>query len=160
MSESSRTCSEYSDAIPLIDEDALRPDEDSEKDQKKMITFQVYKRRYYILGLFSALHIMNQVLWISLSAVEEDVQKAYNMSEFEVNLIPTLYPIMFIPGVVLATIVYNHVNLRYGVLIGALLQAIGAGIKCLVNIQFELLFVGQTLCGLAQPFIISKLFIV
>lgn len=39
--------------------------------------------------------------------------------------------------------------------IGAILQAVGAGLKALVNVHFEFVFAGQVLCGLAQPFIMT-----
>lgn len=61
---------------------------------------------------------------------------------------------MFIPGVIIAILYYNNFELKNGLLIGAFLQALGSGIKLMINLNFNWMLVGQALWALAQPFII------
>lgn len=56
-----------------------------------------------------------------------------------------LYAILFTPGVIMATIVYNRYSIKTGLIIGALLQALGAGFKTMIKYGYWAVYVGQSL---------------
>ena len=46
-------------------------------------------------------------------------------------------------------------GIKKGIVIGAVLTAIGAGIRCFVATSFAFVIVGQVVCAIAQPFILN-----
>jgi fucose permease len=46
-------------------------------------------------------------------------------------------------------------GIRKGVIIGAVLTALGAAIRCLVNLSFAYVIIGQIFCAIGQPFILN-----
>ncbi|VDK36799.1 unnamed protein product [Taenia asiatica] len=78
-----------------------------------------------------------------------------------------LYMLIYIPMIVPATWLLNHYGLRVSILIGAILNMLGAWIKCLSmelsqpapspasNASFPLLMVGQFVCALGQVFLLG-----
>ena len=91
--------------------------------------FMVEKKRWYMLLIYGLLIISTGIIWISLSPVMTIVRKLYKTNDYSVVLVSVLHFALFTPGTVCAIIYYNHYNLRYGLVIGSIIQAIGAGIK-------------------------------
>jgi FLVCR family feline leukemia virus subgroup C receptor-related protein len=46
-------------------------------------------------------------------------------------------------------------GIKKGVVVGAVLTAIGTAVRCLVTTHFAFLIAGQVLCAIAQPFILN-----
>lgn len=88
-------------------------------------------------------------------AVATTLKDAYDISSFQINLVANLYLICFLPGLLLSSYAFYYLGLKYGVVVGATLQGIGAILKWFINFGFWTVLVGQTFCGLAQPFFIS-----
>ena len=76
----------------------------------------------------------------------------FNSTSQEVN--ESMYFLMFLPGIVLSTIIHNRWSLRAGLLIAALMTTLGALIKLLASVHHWFLFIGQSLWGLANPSIV------
>lgn len=117
--------------------------------------FKTYTRRFYILGVYCCLTFINAIAWISMAPISSIVKKTYNVTDFEVNMVSLLYLIMFFPGLICATYIFDKYNFRAGILFGATLQAIGAIIKVFINQGFWLVFLGQAILGVSQPAILD-----
>lgn len=46
-------------------------------------------------------------------------------------------------------------GIRKGVIIGAVMTALGAGTRAFINISFIYVLIGQFFCAIAQPFILN-----
>lgn len=42
-----------------------------------------------------------------------------------------------------------------GIVVGAVLTAVGAGIRCLITTHFAFVILGQIICAIGQPFILN-----
>jgi len=46
-------------------------------------------------------------------------------------------------------------GIKKGVVVGAVLTALGSGVRCLIDFDFSFMIIGQVLCAIAQPFILN-----
>lgn len=72
---------------------------------------------------------MNGIAWFSISTATDTIKEIYQISEYKAILVNVLHFILFPIGVVFAVMHYNKFGLRTGMMIGAILQAVGAIIK-------------------------------
>jgi MFS family permease len=84
------------------------------------------------------------------------VKWAYSIHDFEINLIANLYLILFLPGLFLASYWFASLGLRYGLLLGAAMQGVGAFLKYFINNGFWIVYVGQSFWALAQPLFMAS----
>lgn len=93
----------------------------------------VYASRWLMLAIFSLATILNQVAWISLQPVAEQVSSAYNQSATVVNTISLVYQALFVVFTFPSNFVIDSYGCRAGVLIGISFTAIGMVIKTFIN---------------------------
>ena len=68
-----------------------------------------------------------------------------------------LYQATYIPSLIVSTILFNNFDLKVGIFLAALIQSIGSMLKLLVSIKFYFLIIGQTLCAIAYPMLLSSI---
>ena len=51
--------------------------------------------------------------------------------------------------------VLDEKGIKKGIVTGAVLTGLGSGIRCLVQISFSFMIIGQIFCAIAQPFLIN-----
>ena len=68
---------------------------------------------------------------------------------------PMLYMIMYVFANFPSNWILDVKGIKPGMIIGSVLTAVGAGIRCLVNSSFSAVIVGQLLCAVGQPFILN-----
>ena len=117
---------------------------------------KVYRRRFYMLALYCSLTWMNAVCWISLSPIASTVKSVYGVDDFQVNLIALSYLIAFLPSMLLATFIFDKLDLRNGLIFGAVLQGLGAAAKYFINQGFWIVIAGQFLIAISQPFFLDS----
>ena len=92
-----------------------------------------------------------------MAPIASTVKDAYKVSDFEINMVANLYLIMFLPGLALCTYSFDKLGVRNAVLIGAILQGVGAALKYFINMSgFWIVLLGQSLAAIAQPTFISS----
>ncbi|XP_025098967.1 feline leukemia virus subgroup C receptor-related protein 2-like isoform X2 [Pomacea canaliculata] len=147
---------------------------DADTNQKKLgkkgPEVVLYKRRWLMLALFSLFSMSNAYMWIHLNIIANVILRFYNESLPEdslkqetavdwLSLVYMLVYLVFIPFVSFGAGMYilNSHGLRINNLLGCAINAIGAWLKCSAvhPASFHLLMLAQTLCGLAQVFIVS-----
>jgi FLVCR family MFS transporter len=85
--------------------------------------YKLYRRRFYVLFVYSFLSFNQCLFWITFSPISESAEKHYSISESTVDLLIAWGPILFIPCLPLTYILLNKRNgLRYCIL---LLSTIG-----------------------------------
>ena len=126
---------------------------DFEHDEKS--DFRTYKRRYYMLTLFSVCNVLNVTCWISSFLIRWHYEDLYGVGFFKARLAALLYPLLYLPSLLVATYIYNKYSLRVALYIGTILLAIGSWIKISINYSFDVMLVGQTIWAFGWPFFVN-----
>lgn len=117
--------------------------------------YTLYKYRWVQLALFSLAALINQVAWISLQPVAEQVSQAYDQTAAVVNTVALVYMGLFIIFTFPSNYVIDMYGCRQGVVLGAFLTALGMIIKCFINSNFYICIAGQVVSGIGQPFLVN-----
>lgn len=124
-------------------------------------------RRWRVMWIFGLQGFLNQVLWITFAPISAEVGEVFGVSPAKVNLLSLVYMFLFPVGMVLWDKVERRLDLRGATLAAAWLNAAGAAIRALASLSitrkylggksgsFVVLFVGQSIAALAQPFFIN-----
>eukprot|EP00090_Calanus_glacialis_P012651 TRINITY_DN21256_c0_g1_i4.p1 TRINITY_DN21256_c0_g1~~TRINITY_DN21256_c0_g1_i4.p1 ORF type:complete len:512 (-),score=133.86 TRINITY_DN21256_c0_g1_i4:86-1621(-) len=129
--------------------------------------YQVYSSRWILLLAVTLLNLANYSHWVAFASVAKQAAGYYQVSGPEVDLIPMISYGLCIPFCLLAVYVVERKGLRFGLLVGACLTAIGGSFCCLATLPgvwggeawwstsfaFKLTVVGQALTGMGCPFI-------
>lgn len=75
-----------------------------------LVTFPVYRRRFYVLFVFSFLAFNQCLFWLTFSPISQSTQAFYHISESTVNLLLNWGPIIFILCLPLAYLLLNQPN--------------------------------------------------
>lgn len=73
----------------------------------EIITYRVYKRRWFMLFNFFAIFFINAAQWIQYTIIEDIVEKYYNISATMVNMTSVVYLITYLPLILPASYVMN-----------------------------------------------------
>lgn len=107
------------------------------------------------------LNISNAMAWLSFGPVAYKASEFYNVSLDTINWLSVVYMVTGIPCGVVATWLLDSIGLRMSVILGAWLNFVGCSLRVVsaidsiaVGSRVPVLFVGQTIAALAQPFIL------
>lgn len=117
--------------------------------------YQEYPYRFAIILLFFLPSFINGMCWVVVSPISTKISECYDVSDTLVTLIPMLYMIMYLFVNFPSNWILDSKGIRKGVIIGAVMTALGAGIRCMVNLSFTFVIVGQIFCAIGQPFILN-----
>ena len=140
----------------------LIPDPDSPSSSSRHVTVSVseddvvlYSRRWLILAIFSLISMTNAAMWISLSSISSIVKEYYKVSFASANWLAMIFSMTYF-FVVASVLVLNKYGLKYTICVGAILNALGGGLKLIGSGRgdFGLAIAGNGLAGLAQCFIL------
>lgn len=123
----------------------------------------LYSRRWYILTVYSVLSCQQSILWITFSPIATSTKEYFNTTDTVVNLLLAWGSIAFIPFLFFSGYLMNMKGgLRKVVLLGAILDAAGGGIRCLALIHPKhwtavyLLSIGQILNAFVGPLVMAS----
>ncbi|ORX94736.1 MFS general substrate transporter [Basidiobolus meristosporus CBS 931.73] len=125
--------------------------------------FLVYKIRFLVLFVVFLLNIAASVIWVTFSSVSSQAQSYYNISMTIINLLSSLYMLMFVLFSLLSSWVLDTKGLKPALLIGAALQIAGAWIRYFGTFvgdeqssgRLALAILGQVIAGAAQTFLLN-----
>ena len=95
-----------------------------------------YKYRFVIVALFALPSFINGMCWVTLSPVLRKTAEVYGVNEAVVSLAPMSYMIMYLFVNFPSNWILDVKGIRKGVIIGAVMTALGAGIRGFINISF------------------------
>uniref|UniRef100_A0A6P7GMZ9 Uncharacterized MFS-type transporter C09D4.1-like n=1 Tax=Diabrotica virgifera virgifera TaxID=50390 RepID=A0A6P7GMZ9_DIAVI len=132
-------------------------DVDFSKQLPTIERIQVYGIRWIVLGIFVFYSAVNAMQWIQFSIINDVVVKYYGISSMWVDWTSIIYMVLYVPFVFPASYLLEKLGLRKFVIIGMLLTCIGSWIKvgAVHPDRFYIAFIGQTVAGFAQIFILS-----
>eukprot|EP01119_Soliformovum_irregulare_P011933 TRINITY_DN3057_c0_g2_i1.p1 TRINITY_DN3057_c0_g2~~TRINITY_DN3057_c0_g2_i1.p1 ORF type:complete len:486 (+),score=149.16 TRINITY_DN3057_c0_g2_i1:29-1486(+) len=113
------------------------------------------KKRWLQLAFFSLMTFLNGMTWITFSPISDQVQSRYSVSITSVNMLSLIFLILYIVFFLPSSWCLDRKGLRFGLIIGSSLTIIGAAIRPFGQWGFGLVFFGQAICGIGQPFLLS-----
>ncbi|OQR95281.1 Major facilitator Superfamily [Achlya hypogyna] len=118
--------------------------------------------KWVMVALLSLLSGLNQAICYSYAPISKMAEEYWDFRVQSTTLI-TIYFIVYIPFAFVGSWVMDHKGLRYGVLLGAILQTTGASLRYVATAghidetwQTMLLVTGQTLAAMAMPFMVNS----
>ena len=115
----------------------------------------VYGYRWIILILFMLLNICSQILWISYATVTLEATTYYNVSEFEILFLSTIFMIVYIPVTFITNWFINRFGFKIGVGFGALLNGVFGFLRFLVGPNYLLILFFSIMIAISQPFFLN-----
>lgn len=139
-------------------------DPNSERCQtlRKLSDIRLYKQRWLILTAVCLLNASNAMLWISFAPVADLTARYYKCSLDTVNYLSLVYLVVSIPFGFLASWLLDTLGLKYAIILSSWLNMTGSIVRSASGIPFleigksnvVYLFVGQSICAVAQPLVL------
>jgi predicted MFS family arabinose efflux permease len=124
--------------------------------------YQLYPRRWLILSSFFLINLLQCISWMCVSVLIPEIESAFSIKKYEVNLAITMQQFFLIPGFILSAHLYNVMELRTVQMISALMTLFGGWLRMMivVNGNFWWVVAGCTVVGSAAPFQMGGLSII
>ncbi|XP_019911943.1 feline leukemia virus subgroup C receptor-related protein 2 isoform X2 [Esox lucius] len=120
-------------------------------------TIKLYKRRWFIVLLFSSYSLCNSFQWIQYGIINNIFMKFYGVDSFTIDWMSMIYMLTYIPFIFPVTWVLDKKGLRVIALVATALNCAGTWIK-VASVRpdlFAVTMLGQFCCSLAQVFILG-----
>lgn len=115
---------------------------------------KVYKRRYYILIVYSLLAFTQGALWNTWGPIAASSEDAFGWTDGDIALFANWGPISYIIATFILSWIVDVKGLRWACVLSAFLVAVGAGVRCITDQPPYVTWtvnIGQFLNGLAGP---------
>lgn len=116
------------------------------------------KTRWFILGVFCVLSASNGFQWINFAPIVEEVKEYFHMDALQVNFLATIYTIVYPATIFLGCIAFQRFGSWGGMLLGAVLNTVGASLKIVAVFwapNYGLLATTQIINALSEVFFLS-----
>ncbi|KAM4050490.1 solute carrier family 49 member A3 [Anomaloglossus baeobatrachus] len=128
----------------------------------KLSQVRLYRRRWLILAVVCVLNSSNAMLWISFAPVADLASINLKCSLDTVNYLSLVYLVISIPIGFFASWLLDTLGLNYAIIISSWLNMTGSIVRSASAVTFintgrsnlVYLFVGQSICAVAQPLVI------
>lgn len=117
---------------------------------------QVYGYRWILLFIFMLGNLSLQILWISYATVTLEAAAYYNVNEFEILFLSTIFMITYIPVSFIATWFINKFGFRMGVGLGAIINGVFGFLRVLAGPNYFLVLFIQVMIAVSQPFFLNS----
>ena len=113
--------------------------------------------KWLIIAGFSLLLGVNQFLWLTFATIVISTEAHFGVNEFFANLLTLMFPIVFVLLAIHSGKVLDNIGYKKIVSLAALLMLIGSIIRWLGADYYWLVFAGQLLIAIAQPYITNAI---
>ncbi|KAJ8356362.1 hypothetical protein SKAU_G00191560 [Synaphobranchus kaupii] len=127
------------------------------KDAGVIPATRLYKRRWFIVCLFSSYSLCNSFQWIQYGIINNIFMKFYSVDSFTIDWMSMIYMLTYIPFIFPVTWLLDKKGLRVIALVATALNCIGTWIK-VASVRpdlFGVSMLGQFTSALAQVFILG-----
>lgn len=118
---------------------------------------RLYKRRWFIVCLFSSYSLCNSFQWIQYGIINNIFMRFYNVNTFTIDWMSMIYMLTYIPFIFPVTWLLDKKGLRVIALVATALNCAGTWVK-VASVRpdlFAVTMLGQFCCSLAQVFILG-----
>nr|XP_026693930.1 feline leukemia virus subgroup C receptor-related protein 2-like isoform X1 [Ciona intestinalis]XP_026693931.1 feline leukemia virus subgroup C receptor-related protein 2-like isoform X1 [Ciona intestinalis] len=125
--------------------------------EKPVEETRVYRRRWFMLLLFSLYSGTNAFQWIHYSIISNIITRFYGVAITTTDWLSMVFMLCYIPLIFPVTWLLDRKGLRVIAILGSTLNALGALIKVASAEPhlFAVTMLGQTICSIAQVFILG-----
>ncbi|KAM4522199.1 choline/ethanolamine transporter flvcr2b isoform 3-T3 [Odontesthes bonariensis] len=158
------TCEEQSKAnlenhlkVDAGDAAKLTGDQTQEVGHASLQPIRLYKRRWFMVLLFSSYSLCNSYQWIQYGIISNIFMKFYNVDAFTIDWMSMIYMLTYIPFIFPVTWLLDKKGLRVIALVATALNCAGTWIK-VASVRpdlFPVTLLGQFCCSCAQVFILG-----
>lgn len=127
-------------------------------EQIKEAAAHSHKTRWVVLFVYCLLSASNGFQWINYAPIVDEVKEFFEMSSLQVNFLATIYAIVYPALIIVGCVVFQSVGWQGGMVIGSLLNAIGAIMKVVGALwvpHFGFLAVSQCINAFSEVFFLS-----
>ncbi|KAM6954237.1 choline/ethanolamine transporter flvcr2b [Aplochiton taeniatus] len=120
-------------------------------------TIRLYKRRWFIVCLFSSYSLCNSFQWIQYGIINNIFMRFYGVDSFTIDWMSMIYMLTYIPFIFPVTWLLDKKGLRVIGLVATALNCLGTWIK-VASVRpnlFPVTMLGQFCCSCAQVFILG-----
>ncbi|XP_045551492.1 feline leukemia virus subgroup C receptor-related protein 2 isoform X2 [Salmo salar] len=120
-------------------------------------TIKLYKRRWFIVLLFSSYSLCNSFQWIQYGSINNIFMRFYGVESFTIDWMSMIYMLTYIPFIFPVTWLLDKKGLRIIALVATAMNCTGTWIK-VTSVRpdlFAVTMLGQFCCSLAQVFILG-----
>lgn len=118
--------------------------------------YGLYGYRWVVLLSFMLVAAVTQLMWLNYAPITSQTQELMGASEFQVVLLATMFPLLYIPVSIPAGIIIDRKGYRYAVMLGAVLTA-GFGFLRLFAGNYALVLIGMIGISIGQPFVLNAI---
>jgi predicted MFS family arabinose efflux permease len=111
------------------------------------------RSRWSAIGAFALVGAATQLVWLNFAGVTTVAAERYGVSESAIGWLAQVFPLLYVVLAIPAGLILDR-WFRTGLLVGAVLTAIGAAVR-LIGDDYSWLLVGQLLASVAQPFVLN-----
>lgn len=111
-------------------------------------------KKWAVLMAFFLVAMVNQMLWLNFSPLISFMMETYSITEDTASLMMLIFPVMYVLFSIHAGGLIDKRGYKKIITLGAMLMTLGAGVR-IMHENFWVLFAGQALIALAQPYIIN-----
>ena len=122
-----------------------------------IISKQKPPNKWLIIAGFSLLLGVNQFLWLTFATIVISTEAHFGVNDFFANLLTLMFPIVFVLLAIHSGKVLDNIGYKKIVSLAALLMLIGSIIRWLGADYYWLVFAGQLLIAIAQPYITNAI---
>ncbi|XP_015514784.1 uncharacterized MFS-type transporter C09D4.1-like [Neodiprion pinetum] len=118
---------------------------------------RVYTRRWLVLFIFILFTSSNISQWVQYSIISNIIERYYNVSTIAVDWTSLLFMLAYIPLVFPISYMMDRIGLRWTIIVGCLLTALGSWIKVfsIPRDRFYVTFIGQSLVASTQVIVLN-----
>ena len=116
------------------------------------------RTKWAVLLAYCCLSSSNGFQWINFSPIVDESKEYFRMDSLQVNFLVTIYTIVYPALIIVGCIAFQEVGMYGGMVIGALLNALGATLKVVAVLwapHFGMLCVTQILNAFSEVFFLS-----
>ena len=120
-------------------------------------TYSVTWKRYYMLVLFALIYFCN-IIWLwsgtANSRVRNEIKQIYDVNRFQFYSLMILLSVWYLPGAIIAVLIYNKFSLRGCILAAIFLSTIGSLIMILTVENLVFIYIGNVFWAIVHQIIV------
>ena len=125
--------------------------------------FRSYRARWHMLAIFCFLSITNSIMWISFAPIVPNTKLFYGVKgDTLINMLSMIFMVAYFPASIFQIWVINKWGLRCALTLAGSMGLVAGWLRYLSSVEsifgeqkhiaFAVLFFGQTIAAIAQPF--------
>lgn len=118
-------------------------------------SYRIYPYRWVVLGVFMAINVTIQILWICFAPITSLAAKFYGVSDLQIGFLAMLYMIVYIPLSIPTAWMIDTLGFRRAVGIGAVMLGVFGLLRGVAAANYTLVVITTLGLAAAQPLLLN-----